>query len=522
MAQSALEFGKYLVTTGLLTNEQLNAACQSLSPKDLPQDDASLAKLLVAQSLLTPYQSKQALSGRAATLVLDDYILLEQIGVGGMGHVFKARHRRMKRFVAIKFLPPQMTKNIDAIKRFEREVRTAAMLSHPNIVQSYDAGVHRGRYYLVMEYVNGKDLSSVLTSQGLLAIADAADYAAQTARGLAYAHDKNVMHRDIKPSNLLVNTEGQLKILDMGLARLQTVTEDSDELTESGRIMGTADYMSPEQSASHAKMDGRSDIYSLGCTLYRLLTGQHIYDEDTVFKKIMAHRNAPIPDLLSKRPEVPVKLDAIYHRMVAKNPDERYQKASELADELEAFRSALTSSISYSGSANQLSATATGFSAPLPESVEPRVSPIASSLTIPPGFNPGNSDSGIHETVDPVRHSAMHTAPVIGPDMETKPSGDIVPPPVITQPPIIAAQIPAGDADGSAVPKTIEKTVSWTLVGFIAAMVAVCLLGAMAIVRNVWGSPPNEPHVVYKVPSEANSIGPGAALSQPGATRGSK
>ena len=176
----------------------------------------------------------------------------------------------------------------DAVKRFQHEVKAAARLDHPNIVAAHDAGDHHGTHYLVMQYVDGKDLGAIVKERGPLPISQAVDYIIQTARGLQYAHKQNIVHRDIKPSNLLVDKEGRVKILDMGLARIAGLAceDDKDRLTASGQVMGTLDYMAPEQAMDTRRADPRADIYSLGCTLYRLLTGEPLFKCETTAKLI--------------------------------------------------------------------------------------------------------------------------------------------------------------------------------------------------------------------------------------------
>ena len=191
-----------------------------MSASERPADAASLAKKLVQAGKLTKYQAANAAQGKAKNLVFGEYVVLDKIGAGGMGQVFKAEHRRMKRIVALKILPPLAVKSPDAVLRFQREVQAAARLEHPNIVAAFDAGEGNGVHFLVMQYVEGQDLFSLVKNHSRLPVASAIDYVTQAARGLAYAHDKGIIHRDIKPPNLLVDRDGTVKILDMGLARL--------------------------------------------------------------------------------------------------------------------------------------------------------------------------------------------------------------------------------------------------------------------------------------------------------------
>ena len=220
------------------------------------------------------------------------------------------------------------------LARFEREVRAAAKLSHPNIVAAYDADEANGVHFLVMEYVEGNDLSALVKKNGPFPVARTVNYILQAARGLEFAHKKGVIHRDIKPSNLLLDNEGAVKILDMGLARIESGGDAAtkSELTGTGAVMGTVDYMAPEQALSTHHADARADIYSLGCTLYYLLTGRAAYDGETLMAKLLAHREQPIPELGAGVPE---EIEAVFRKMVAKSVEDRYQSVSEVVADLE-------------------------------------------------------------------------------------------------------------------------------------------------------------------------------------------
>ena len=263
-------------------------------------------------------------SGTLQGSTLGRYMLLEKIGRGGMGEVYKARDDRMGRVVAVKVLSHATIISDEALARFRREVRTAAQLCHPNIVTAYDADEADGVHFLVMEYVEGTDLDWLVKDRGPLPVAQAIDYLLQAASALQYAHDKGIIHRDIKPSNLLVDRNNQVKVLDMGLARCEpptaAATSLADGLTCAGQIMGSLDYLAPEQAVDPDTADGRADIYSLGCTFFYLLTGEPIYHGETVLKAVVAHREQSIPRLGDFRNDVPEPIEALSARWSPSRP----------------------------------------------------------------------------------------------------------------------------------------------------------------------------------------------------------
>lgn len=337
VAISLSRFQRELISSGVLDADQLRSFLAELPAASRPSDSAELARLLVKKKSLTAYQAQQIYRGKGNSLTLGNYTILDKLGEGGMGMVFKAEHRRMERVVALKVLSPSVTRNTDAIQRFLREVKAAAKLEHPNIVTAYDADEDKKTHFLVMQFVDGMDLAALVRQQGVLAPDKAIAAVLQAARGLEYAHSRGVVHRDIKPANLLMDREGTVRILDMGLARLESTTESGSGLTGTGQVMGTVDYMAPEQAVETRAADARADIYSLGVTLWFLLTGRPLYEGETLVKRLMAHQNHPIPSLRDGCPRAPVKLEAIFQRMVAKSPDARQQSVAEVVRELESL-----------------------------------------------------------------------------------------------------------------------------------------------------------------------------------------
>jgi serine/threonine protein kinase len=338
------ELAKRLDESGLLSASDLEKFQQDLSLTQTINNGDELASALVKKNRLTEYQARVLCEGHGP-LILGGYVLLDKIGEGGMGMVFRARQRKTKAIVALKLLPPDLIDDESAVKRFRREVSAARRLSHPNIVTTLDSGEDDGQHYLIMEYVQGKNLSARVKEKGPLAILTTVECAIDVAKGLQFAHKKKVIHRDIKPSNLLENEEGRYKILDLGLA-LFTGSESNDssvtrsaELTATGAVMGTVDYMAPEQALNSRNADERSDIYSLGCTMFYLLTGKPIYSGETVMEMLVAHREHPIPSLIKTRKHVPQGLDKIFQRMVAKTKEKRYQTTTDVIRDLEECRS---------------------------------------------------------------------------------------------------------------------------------------------------------------------------------------
>jgi serine/threonine protein kinase len=303
-----------------------------------------LARALVRAGKLTPYQAGALSQGKARGLLIGNYFILDKLGAGGMGVVFKARHRRLGRIVALKILPPTLARDKDLLSRFRREVDVAARLSHPNIVSVLDANEDRGVQFMTMEYIEGHDLDRLVRHGGVLPVDQALDCLIQAARGLEAAHTQGIVHRDIKPANLMIDGSGTVRVLDLGLARLVEASNPfadtaTGPLTRSGTYMGTIDFMAPEQGIDSRRVDHRADIYSLGCTLCYLLIGRPPFEGSTILARLMAHQERSPSSLLAARPDLPVAADAVYLNMMAKKPGDRPASMSEVIERLAHCRS---------------------------------------------------------------------------------------------------------------------------------------------------------------------------------------
>jgi serine/threonine protein kinase len=274
--------------------------------------------------------------------VLGEYELQERLGAGGMGEVYKARHQRLDKLVALKLLPAGAQGSADRVARFLREMRAVGSLDHPNVVEAHDAGEQAGVVYLVMKLIEGADLAKVVRQRGPLPVAEACDLARQTALGLQYLHQRGLVHRDIKPSNLMRTADGTVKILDLGLARWHVERSSADELTGTGQVLGTFEYLAPEQ-ARNAAVNSRADLYALGGTLFFLLTGHAPFaHRNGLYEKLAAHQEEGPPDVRTLRPDVPPALAELVQRLLAKKAEDRPQTAAEVAAALAGFAKGVT------------------------------------------------------------------------------------------------------------------------------------------------------------------------------------
>jgi serine/threonine protein kinase len=330
-----------LLTSSIILAEDWEALPEPKQEEVARCSDAeALLPVLVRHGLLTQYQADRVAGNKLFGLVLGNYRVLDRLGTGGMGEVFTAEHQLLRRIVAIKVLAlsPERPKRV--LRRFFSEMRAIARLQHPNIVGALEAGKVAVTdpdaphlYYLVMEYVPGRDLEKSVQSNGPMDPAQACDVARQIAGALAEAHRHGLIHRDIKPSNILVTPEGQAKLLDFGIAR-----RFCSRMTERGTVLGTMDYMAPEQARDASAVDIRTDLYGLGGTLYWCLTGRTPFPAKATLSLDLACRltQAP-PSVLASRPEVPAALDTVVARLLATDPNDRYATPQAVIQALRPF-----------------------------------------------------------------------------------------------------------------------------------------------------------------------------------------
>ncbi len=300
-----------------------------------PSEVGKFAGTLVRDGVLTQFQAEQLLQGKWRRFSIGKYKVLERIGSGGMGSVYLCEHKLMRRRVAIKVLPTAKAEEPSALERFQREARVVAALDHPNIVRAYDIDQEDKLHFLVMEYIDGSSLQEIVKRHGPLSVARACHYIRQAAAGLHHAYQvAHIVHRDIKPGNILVDRQGVVKILDMGLARFfhdeeEILTRKYDE-----NVLGTADYLAPEQALDSHDVDIRADLYSLGATFYFCLTGNTPFNEGTVAQKLIWHQTRQPKPVRALRPEVPEDVAAIIEKLMAKDREQRYQTPAEVVEAL--------------------------------------------------------------------------------------------------------------------------------------------------------------------------------------------
>lgn len=297
-----------------------------------------LAEWLVNEQLLTEWHTDKLLAGKYKGFFLGKYKLLGHLGTGGMSSVYLAEHVKMRDQRAIKVLPKSRVADSSYLARFQLEAKAIASLSHPNVVRAYDIDNEGDVHYIVMEYVDGDDLQTIVRERGVLDYMSAAKYIAGAARGLQHAHDAGLIHRDVKPANLLINSSGQIKILDLGLALFAADEDASLTVAHNENVLGTADYLAPEQAINSHRVDHRVDIYGLGCTLYYLLTGHPPFNEGSLAQRIARHQTEMPESIRKERPDCPGELEGICVKMMQKDPRYRYQSGADVAEALDAWR----------------------------------------------------------------------------------------------------------------------------------------------------------------------------------------
>jgi serine/threonine-protein kinase len=329
--------------SGIVPADQMEQLLEEYGRRTDVDTAGKIAHELVARDLLTRWQADKLLQGKYKNFILGPYRILKPLGRGGMGTVYLAQHCVMRRYCAIKVLPSRSPKDDSSmLDRFYREAQAVAALDHPNIVRAYDVNKEVQKntvvHYLVMEYVKGQDLQAKVDEHGVLGYRVAAEYIRQAAEGLAHAHDAGLIHRDVKPANLLVDAKGVVKILDLGLARFYDDSQGAALTNQFGdAVLGTVDYLAPEQALDCHQVDARADIYSLGQTFYFLLTGHPPFPEGSVAQRLLAHQTRSPDPIDEERPDVPRDLVAIIEQMTNKAPADRYQTAREVADVLSAW-----------------------------------------------------------------------------------------------------------------------------------------------------------------------------------------
>ncbi len=350
--EATRSFVRRCLSAGLVSIEDIKKVVVSLIADQQDFSPKRLAEGLVGAGLLTHWQANKLLAGKSKGFYLGSYRLLRPLGKGGMGVVYLGEHHVMKRLMALKILPPEAVADPRRTERFKEEARASAQLDHPNIVRAYDFAEAGGKLYIVMEYIDGIDLQHAVSRDGVMSVPLALDVIRQAANGLAQAHDRGIIHRDIKPSNLMLRTDGVVKVADMGLARVSWMSVD--EQSTGARLLGTADFVAPEQAINSKTIDARADIYSLGCTLYFLLTGRPPFPGNSVSQRLAKHQTSPPPDVRLLQKDCPASVAELVRRMMAKRPEDRPKSVAELLAQIERIGGANASESSIAKKLGQI------------------------------------------------------------------------------------------------------------------------------------------------------------------------
>jgi serine/threonine protein kinase len=329
------DFLKTVLRSGLLDRAQLQLSLRGV-PRERRDDPQALADHLVKSGKLSRFQAGKLLKGTALGLVLGPFQVLAPLGKGGMGTVYLARDNRSGQLLALKVLPPRKAREEQRLlARFRREMEMSQRVAHPHIAWTFDVGVCQGVYYIAMEYIPGKSLYRSVGEQGPLAVPRAARLFAEVASALDHAHHQGLVHRDLKPSNIIVTPHDHAKLLDLGLAICRGEScADREIVGGQGYVLGTMDYIAPEQADDPSKADARCDVYALGCTLYFALTGRPPYPGGTAAEKIHRHHTEEPPPVPQLNPNVPPGFIGLLRKMMARNPAHRFESAAALREEL--------------------------------------------------------------------------------------------------------------------------------------------------------------------------------------------
>jgi eukaryotic-like serine/threonine-protein kinase len=549
----ASRFWQAAVFSGLMDVDGLNACWNAIPPakRDAAEHiDRRLARQAVQSNSLTLWQAQQLLAGRTSGFKVDRYLLLDLIGQGGMGRVYLARDTRLNRRVALKILAPERVNNPRAVARFQREARVGAQLQHENLVRIYDFGEANARYFLVMEFIEGKTIGHLISAQGPMPAATASRLVRMVALGLGHAHSKGLIHRDVNPYNIMVTGDGTAKLADLGLAIDLT---EGDRVTREGATVGTFDYVAPEQARHSHSADIRSDIYSLGCTLYHMITGQVPFPSPSLPEKLFAHQALEPTPLEQLAPGLPEGFAEVVRKMMRKSPDERYATPAQLVQALEPYldepagyaprpeparRSpgpVVEASPQPDGPRQPLSAMTTPDSGSRPSDdagpiAVPRAAPVPaaaalSPLAVPVGASRAPGGAGVGPGPDSTSGGDLDdsSAPLLTPiddHAEADTNGsllvDLGPAPPLSDrlarsrprpspsPPPRPAPVPVRPASGSgSSTSTTDRSVWWPPLGALWGLIAVAMVATVLVVilglagglRSFRGSPPPETEV---------------------------
>ncbi|MEZ6096310.1 MAG: protein kinase [Pirellulaceae bacterium] len=376
-ALNAKSYLALLKKSGIVAEDKLKASLGRLAASANGQaiKTQQLSEHILSEGLITSWQNDQLMAGRHKGFFLGKYRLLRLLGAGGMSAVYLAQHTITKHLRAIKVLPKSRIADKTYLERFYLEGRAAASLRHPNIAQIVDLDNEGDIHFMVMEYVDGVDLEKKIRAEGPLTIGAALEYLRQSAEGLKHAHSRNIIHRDIKPANLILTTAtNQIKILDLGLALVQN-NQESLTVLHDEKVMGTADYLSPEQAIDSHKVDQRADIYSLGCTLYFMIVGHPPFPEGTIAQRVAKHQTVDPPELTSIRSDCPVQVSRLCQMMMNKKPSERFADCDVLLQALRKVNAALTLTNSPSGDAAKVNSKS-------PPALSPEVARTAAATPV--------------------------------------------------------------------------------------------------------------------------------------------